>query len=294
MTATQVNPLPPKELTLAERIGAKPPTRAQYLNMILYAEPGGGKTYFFGTAQLDPENFLPALAIDIDGGVHDTLAGKFDKIDISPPIRSREALQNLYKEIAADPYHYKSISLDNITELQKMDMNDVMLEAKAQAQNPDKVDLYVPSQREWGKSGERMRIIIRAFRDLPCHTICLAHVEEREDKMTKVNRLWPSMPGKLRNELAGFFSVVGYMSMYEALGEGGVKQQFRQIQFAKTSKVQAKDRFAALPGLMTENPTLPQIWKRIRESGAEIKDEVDPLQVSGDNTIDALKGAINS
>lgn len=280
----------PLELTLAQRIGAKSPTHAQWLNAIFYAEPSGGKTHLFGSCELDPDEFLPALAIDIDGGVNDTLVGKFNKIEISPPIRSMDALKSLYKEIAADPHYYKTIGLDNITELQKLDMNDVMLEAKATASNPDNIDLYVPSPREWGKSGERMRIIIRAFRDLPCHTICLAHLEEREDKFTKIPRLWPSMPGKLRHELAGFFSVVGYLSVYEA--EGGT---FRQIQFAKTKRVQAKDRFSALPGLMTDNPTLPQIWKLIKDSGAHIKED-DPLQLPDSivSPIDALKGAITS
>lgn len=289
MTAVtpQPNVTPPKELTLAERIGAKPPTRVKWLKAIIYGEPGAGKTHFFGTCQSDPDEFLPALAIDIDGGVDDTLIGKFDKID-TKTIRSMAALQELYKEIAAQPDYYKSISIDNISELQKLDMNTVMLEAKASANNPDNVDIYVPSQREWGKSGERMRVIIRAFRDLPCHTICLAHVDEKEDKLTKVPRLWPSVPGKLRHELAGFFSVVGYISIYEAQVEGGGKEQFRQIQFAKTNRVQAKDRFGVLPAVMADNPTLPQIWKKIQESGAKI-DTPDPL-----NAVDALKGAISN
>lgn len=269
MSTVQENP--PKELTLAERIGAKPPTRVKWLNAIIYGEPGAGKTHFYGTCELDPENFLPALAIDIDGGVDDTLVGKFDKVD-TKSVRSMEELKALYKEIAAEPDYYKSISIDNISELQKIDMNAVMLEAKATAQNPDNVDIYVPSPREWGKSGERMRIIVRAFRDLPCHTICLAHVEEKEDKLTKIPRLWPSMPGKLRHELAGFFSVVGYLSTYDENQE-----VYRKIQFAKTNRVQAKDRFQALPPVMKPNPTLPEIWQLIRESGAQIKDEVDPL-----------------
>lgn len=292
MTATsqvqQNPPTPPtpapKELTLKERIGAKSPDGSvPWLNMLLYAEPGGGKTYHFGTCEDWPEEFLPALLIDIDGGA-DTIRHRH-KIDISKPIRSMQALKDLYKEIAAEPNYYKCIGLDNISELQKIDMNDVMIEAKATANNPDNVDIYVPSQREWGKSGERMRIIVRAFRDLPCHTIALAHIDEREDKMSKINRLWPSMPGKLRHELAGFFSVVGYLSTYEENGE-----VYRQIQFAKTKKVQAKDRFQVLPGVMPNNPTLPQIWKIIKDSGAQIKDEVDPLLISAD-PLQALKSA---
>lgn len=278
--SNQVSQTPPRELTLAERIGAKAPDgTVKHLNALIYAEPGGGKTHLFGTVQDDPENFLPALLVDIDGGT-DTIRHR-NKIDISPPIRSMKALQDLYKEIAAEPDYYKSIALDNITELQKMDMNAVMREAKANANNPDNVDIYVPSPREWGKSGERMRIIIRAFRDLPSHTIALAHIEEKEDNMTKVPRLWPSMPGKLRHELAGFFSVVGYLSTYEE-SENNELVIKRQIQFAKTRRVQAKDRFQALPPLMKDNPTLPQIWKLIQDSGAQIKE---------DNPLEALKSA---
>jgi hypothetical protein len=283
-------PTAPKELSLKERIGATSPDGSvKWINAIIYGEPGAGKTYFFGTAEDDPENFLPALAIDIDGGVEDTLRNRY-KID-RKAVRTMEELQKLYREIAAEPDYYKTISLDNITELQKLDMNAVMMEAKANSNNPDNVDIYVPSMREWGKSGERMRIIIRAFRDLPCHTIAIAHVEEKEDKLTKVPRLWPSMPGKLRHELSGFFSVVGYLSTYEA--EGSV---YRQIQFAKTKRVQAKDRFGVLPDIMTENPTLPQVFKVIRDSGATINQD-DPLQAverGSASTIDTLKGAINS
>lgn len=285
---SEVPPTPPKELTLRERIGATSPTgEVKWLNAIIYGEVGAGKTHFFGTAEDDPDNFLPALLIDIDGGT-DTIRHR-SKIDISLPIRSMQDLKNLYKEVAADPNYYKTIGIDNITELQKIDMNDVMLEAKASANNPDNVNIYVPSIREWGISGERMRIIVRAFRDLPCHTICLAHLEEKEDRLTKIPRLWPSMPGKLRHELAGFFSVVGYLSTYDT--EGG---EARQIQFAKTRRVQAKDRFQALPPILADNPTLPQVWKLIQESGAEIKDQVDPLVSNAATSVEALKAATST
>jgi len=275
----------PKELSLKERIGATSPTgEVKWMNDIFYGEPGAGKTHLFGTCEDDPENFLPALLIDIDGGT-DTIRHR-KKIDISPPIRTMGALQDLYKEVAAEPDYYKAIGLDNVTELQKLDMNEIMLEAKRTASNPDNINVYVPSPREWGICQEHMRIIVRAFRDLPCHTICLAHVEEREDRFTLSQRMWPQMPGKLRHELSGFFSVVGMLSTYDI--EGGVA---RQIQFTKTRRVQAKDRFQALPPIMADNPTLPLIWQFIRDSGATIKDETDPLEV-GTSAVDALKQSI--
>ena len=183
------DPEPPKELSLKERIGATSPTgQVEWMNDIFYGEPGAGKTHLFGTCE-DDESFLPALLIDIDGGT-DTLRHR-TKIDISPPIRSMTDLQALYKEVAAEPDYYKAIGIDNLTELQKLDMNEIMLEAKRTASNPDNVNIYVPSQREWGICQEHMRIIIRAFRDLPCHTICLAHIEDKQDQLTLKHRLWP-------------------------------------------------------------------------------------------------------
>lgn len=270
MTSTEVTPVAPRELTLKEKIGAYNPTGSvKHLNAMFYGEPSIGKTFLYGTVVDWPEEFLPALLIDIDGGT-DTIRNR-TKIEISKPIRSLTTLQDLYKEVAADfstgQGYYKSICLDNISELQKIDMAEVMAEAKDTSNNPDRVDIYVPSMREWGKNGERMRRIIRAFRDLPCHTICMAHIDEREDNNTKTFRLWPSMPGKMRHELLGFFSVAGYMSIYNDGEE--VK---RQIQFKKTNKVQARDRFQVLPDLMKDNPTLPEIWKIVKDSGAQIQD----------------------
>lgn len=295
MTTTPAE-TPPRELTLAERIGATNfDGKVDWLNGIFIGEPGAGKTYLYGTITDWPEEFLPALLVDLDGGT-DTLRFK-TQIQRTKPIRSLAQLQALYDEISADCSktggYYKSICLDNISELQKMDMNEVMLEAKRTANNPDNVDIHVPSPREWGKNNERMRIIIRAFRDLPCHTICMAHSQEREDKTTKVDRIWPGMPGQMRHEILGFFSVGGYISIYEDGGE--VK---RQIQFKKTRKVQARDRFQVLPDVMMDNPTLPQIWKIIKDSGATIK-QPDPLAIptaqpaTAPTPVESLQGAIS-
>lgn len=272
-TDTAATDTAPPQRTLSQRIGATHfDGSVDYLNALFFGEPSAGKTYLCGTADQDPENFLPAIILDVDGGL-DTLRNNY-KIEKSPPIRSLDKLKEIYREIAAETDYYKTVFLDNVSELQKIDMTEVMQEAEKRANDPSKIDVYVPSPREWGKSGERMRIIIRSFRDLPCHTIMLAHSDDREDPTTKINRIWPALPGQLRTGASGFFSVVGYISVYE---ENGVP--LRQIQFAKTRRVAAKDRFQVLPDVMKPNPTLPEIWKIIKDSGARIVDNPDPLTV---------------
>jgi len=284
--------------TLAERLGVwHPDGTVKWLNGLFFGEPGAGKTHLSGTSEDDPDNWLPALILDIDGGT-DTL--RFRKqLDITDPIRSIKQLQKVYDEIAADTRermsrglgcYYKSIHMDNVSELQKMDMNVVMEEEVQRASNPAKIDLHIPTQAAWGKNNERMRLMIRPFRDLPCHFICLAHSDDREDSATKLMRLWPALPGQLRTGASGFFSVVGYISVYD--GPDG--KPTRQIQFAKTRRVAAKDRFQVLPDAMMDNPTLPQIWDIIRNSGAKIVAN-DSLEVNNNdasqNVIEALSQA---
>lgn len=182
-------------------------------------------------------------------------------------------MQGAYEEIAKSigtPDFPKTIFLDNLSELQKLDMNTVMVDTKKTSNNPDKVDIYVPSQREWGKSGERMRIIIRHFRDLPCNIVMLAHYAETKDERTGVVKIHPSLPGKLKNELAGFFDIVGLMTVYMENGE--VK---RQIQFAKTDRVAAKDRFDVLPKLMQNSPTFPDIFETVMASKPLVPNDAD-------------------
>lgn len=248
----------------------------KFVNVLIYAEPGGGKTHLAATAN-DSPNTSPYLAIDIDGGMATLL--KLWPDTPTKTLRSIKDLQATYDELAksvGQPDFPKTVSLDNLSELQKLDMNTVMIDTKKTSQNPDKVDIYVPSQREWGKSGERMRIIIRAFRDLPCNTIMLAHYAETKDERTGVVKIHPSLPGKLKNEIAGFFDIVGWLKVYEENGE--VK---REIQFAKTNRVSAKDRFAALPPLMRDSPTFPQIYDTVLASRPEVlNDAATALQAA--------------
>lgn len=189
-----------------------------------------------------------------------------------------DALKKLYDELAKEPDYFKTIGVDNLSELQKLDMNAVMVDAKNTARNPDNVDIYVPSMREWGKSGERMRIIVRSIRDLPCHVIMLAHLGETRDEKTGITHIHPLLPGKLKNEIAGFFDVVGLLSTYQESGNPAIK---RQIQFAKTPRVIAKDRYSVFDDLEQNSPTFPYLWDKIKNSNAEVpNDAVAALQAA--------------
>lgn len=234
-----------------------------YLNMLIYGEPGAGKTYLCSTAQ-DSDETKPILFCDVEGGV--TTIRKRPDIDVVP-VRSMSDIERVHNEVFRDPNYYRTIIIDSLSELQKLDMRSVMEQFKKDSQNPDRIDVDVPHQKAWGKSGERVRRIVRAFRDLPCNTIMTTllgyefEVDDKDKETKQVKLFYPMLPGKLKGEVPGFFDVVGYL-VADADRNGKVK---RTLQVAKTKRVVAKDRTGSL-GLVVQDPNIPMMWDMIHSS----------------------------
>lgn len=246
---------------IRERLNVKTPDEAiQYLNFLVYGEPGAGKTYLAATAQ-DHEDTRPILFLDIEGGT--TTIRKRKDVDVIQ-VRTMEQVESIYAELRKEgsDLYYNTVVLDSATELQKLDMRTVMREQFNK--KPDTTDIYVPSQREWGKSGERMRITIRGYKDLPCNTIVTCMVAQDKDDSTGITSYFPSLPGKLRSEIPGFFDVVGYLSS-KTTKNGNQEEIVRTLQTARTRRVIAKDRTGDL-GNLIENPSIPLMWALINDS----------------------------
>lgn len=245
-------------------LGVKPPDSVvQYLNLLVYGEPGAGKTYLCGTAQ-DSEDTRPLLFLDVEGGSM-TLRRRPD-VDVIQ-IRSMQEIIDVSNELFKNPGYYKTLAVDSLTELQKLDLMTVVKDYKRSSSTPDRIDEDVPDQRSWGKSGVRIGRIVRFLKDLPINTImtCLLATEwEKDDKnrdTDTVKLFYPALPGKLRSEIPGYFDVVGYLKA-EAPTPGTI---VRDLQVAKTKKVVAKDRTGSL-GLLVKEPSVPLMWQTINDS----------------------------
>lgn len=240
-----------------------PAESIEYLNLLIYGEFGAGKTWFGGTAQ-DHDDTAPLLVVDIEGGTT-TLRHRQD-VDVIQ-VRNKKQLDDTITALEKDTdRYYKTILVDSLTEMQKLDMAAVM--KAAFNKNPEKTDIYVPDQRAWGKSGERVREVVRRFKDLPCHTIVTCLGAESKDEKTNVTTYYPSLPGKLRSEIPGFFDIVGWLRVETERGEGNEERLVRYLQTTKTNKVNAKDRTGALPPVI-KDPTIPMLWDLIHNEQKE-------------------------
>lgn len=244
---------------LKEKLGVQPPAESiKWLNMMVYGEPGVGKTYFLGTAQ-DHKLTAPLLIVDLDGGVQ-TLRHRKD-IDVVQ-VRGWNQLVGVYRDlfnaIPSDgkKFPYGTIGIDTLSEIQALDLQEIMT---AFSKINDKIDADVPDQRGYGKSSAHMRRIVRAFRDLPCNTIFNCHAQFERDNNMKM-KIEPKLVGKLRIDVPGFLDVVGY---YRAEADG--TDVTRYMQFQKTETTIAKDRTAALDPIEV-NPTVPSLWDKLQIS----------------------------
>jgi phage nucleotide-binding protein len=223
--------------------------RERKINMLIYGNPGVGKTILACSADDIPE-CRKVLHLDIEGGTM-SVEKRYPKVEFIR-ITDWDQLWNIYNDLLRNAYDYSTIIIDNLSEAQKIGMKAIMDVAKLR--DPD-IEEEVPRQRDWGIILERMRLMVRAFRDLPTHTIITAHEKEETQQRTGLGIFKPSLSGKLANEVAGFFDVVVRMYVQEVDGEST-----RILATAASEDYIAKDRSDSLPEYMT-NPTMQKIFQ---------------------------------
>jgi phage nucleotide-binding protein len=244
-----------KEAPLAERIGAVSADRAiGWFNLLIYGDYGAGKTYFASTAQDHPST-TPVLFLDIEGGT--ATIRKRPEIEVVQ-VRSINQLVSIYDELEADQGKtYRTVIIDSVSELQKLDLADIMREVVREHSDRD-VD--VPAQREYGKSTAHMRKIVRAFRDLPCNTIFTSLAKRDQDESTGKVTYVPNLTGKLAAEVPAFLDTVGYL--YTVVEKDRIERRLvigNHPKYRGKDRLQLEDQF----GPIIENPNVPMIWNAL-------------------------------
>lgn len=258
---------------LREKLNVKSAADAsRQVKMLLMGDPGSGKTLLAGTAADIPE-LCPILYLDVEGGVV-TNAKYPEDILQARPIKNIQQMETVWNILDKERGYYKTVIVDSLSELQKLDMAIIMAAAKKRSKTPELIDVEVPSPREYLMSQVHMRDIVREYRDLGLHVIFITH-SKTEEKAGKT-KILPQVPGQQAAELAGFLSIVGLLEVerLRVKDPKDDKKTITKIVRALTTGSDGisvvKDRTQTLPGKML-NPTMPKIWDYI--NGKRTKEE---------------------
>lgn len=245
------------EVLRPNRIGGLQVVKAQarqpYVNILVYGDPGVGKTRLAGSADAVP-TMRKVLFVDLEAGTL-TLTHSYPDVDIVR-VSNWDEMQAVYDELLAGNHDYTTVVLDSLTEIQKFNMAQVMRDRLANSSAD--LDPDIPDMRAWGKNIEQIRRFIRAFRDLPMHTIFTALLKTEKNKRNGLTEHKPYLSGKLADEVAGFLDIVCYLYVKEVEGE-----QKRLLLTGATDEITAKDRTGKLDVVMVD-PTMGDILNAIQ------------------------------
>lgn len=181
--------------------------RKKTLNVLIYGEPGVGKTTFASTAP------RPILWLEAEGGTHSI--ADTEGIDIVK-VGGLETYRDVLKYLYANPDAYKTVVLDSITETQAAMLKEIMQNVVSDDYSRNE---FMPQFAEWGQVTGVMREIARAFRDLPMHTVITALTREDKDELTGKTRVKPRMTPALAEEIPAYMDAC--LFMYAATPQAG-------------------------------------------------------------------------
>lgn len=215
----------------------------KFHRLMIYGEPGVGKTVFAGTS---PKALI--LTSDASETMSAAAMGSQADVWVCPGYDDIDQAWEYLRHEGHEQYDW--VWLDNLTLLQDQAMDEIMADLVKDKPHRNR---WVPDQHEYLVNQNRISTMIRSFKKLPMHVGFTAHVMKTEDLDGKILYL-PMLQGgqgALSQKVCGYMNVVGYLMVQRK--EGAAK---RILYTEKTGKYLAKGRFPGMPGKL-EDPTVP-------------------------------------
>ncbi len=163
-------------------------------------------------------------------------------------ITSWEDTKSAFEYITEHQDEYDWTIVDSLTDINKRIIDDILQNTKDE----------VMSMRQWGQVSARMDRLIRYMRDLRTNVLFICLTSGEKNELTGEITQYPSLTGKLKEELPAYLDIMGYMYTVESREQPGTVE--RHIQFTSSPRAVAKDRFDKLT---YEHANMESILKKL-------------------------------
>lgn len=266
-----------------------------FLNMLLYADSGAGKTVFAGSDVgvlfIAPEDSGTLSALRMGSTAQKWPIRKWE--DLMEAADYFWTLVESGKEIP-----FKWFSVDSLTEMQDMAMRYVLQETRKEKEAKDQ-DPTIPQIQDWQKFYIIFENMVRSFNDLPVNILYTALSRKEEDADAN-EFLIPDIRGKdygVAMKIVSLMTSYGYMkvSVVKETGEDGTEKKVRQrtIYWQDQGTIKGKDRTMALAP-RTVNLNLKQIREKIEGFGTAKPAAKAPAKKAPAKAVDSKVTAVKT
>ena len=236
-------------------------TESIHAKILAYGDSGAGKTFLGCTAP------RPCILLTEPNGLLTVAAANPNAVVVQANDLAtvHQFMQDAMDGTLREKTGCETIVIDSLTELQRLLRDDIMATKRGSGSSQVRWTLD-----DWSTLTDRMRKLLRMIRDLPFHVIAIALAETfTDDQDTRF--VVPSFQGKkLANEVAGYFSMVGYVFRQHEEQEDGTKELRHRVLLRGPSSYITK----AVPGLEAiESPDVSE-WLQRLASGSTATTEV--------------------
>jgi AAA domain len=242
-----------------------------YLHLLVYGQPGSGKTPFLSTGP-------KTLILECDRG--DASAAVLKTTAEKWVINDWHDMSAAYEYVRHEGVNeYEWVWIDSMTLFQERGLDHIMQDLVARKPHRK---VYLPDKGEYGENMNRVSLLVRDFKTLPINFGITAHIARVEDEDGDVTYM-PHIQGRnMPQKISGYFDVVALMEMTASKGQ--IQPVLRTKPDQKHKDYYIRDRFNMLSTGAMLNPTVPKVMAAFKKATEAVKPPVAPKKAVAKKT----------